>query len=54
MMANHYHLLIETPKANLPIGMRQLNAIYTTAGTTGGPLLQGRFNQFWWKGNLIS
>jgi hypothetical protein len=28
-MANHYHLLIETPKANLSIGMRQLNGIYT-------------------------
>ena len=25
LMANHYHLLIETPKANLSIGMRQLN-----------------------------
>ena len=29
LMANHYHLLIETPKANLSIGMRQLNGIYT-------------------------
>ena len=29
LMANHYHLLVETPKANLSIGMRQLNGIYT-------------------------
>ena len=27
LMANHYHLLVETPKANLSIGMRQLNGI---------------------------
>jgi hypothetical protein len=25
----HYHLLVETPKANLSIGMRQLNRIFT-------------------------
>jgi len=29
LMANHYHLSIEAPKANLPIGMRQLNRMYT-------------------------
>jgi REP element-mobilizing transposase RayT len=29
LMANHYHLLIETPKGNLSIGMRQLNGIFT-------------------------
>jgi REP element-mobilizing transposase RayT len=29
LMANHYHLLVETPKANLSIGMRQLNGMYT-------------------------
>jgi putative transposase len=34
-MANHYHLLIETPKANLSIGMRQLNGIYTQISGTG-------------------
>ncbi|HEX5607293.1 MAG TPA: transposase [Candidatus Binatia bacterium] len=26
LMANHNHLLVETPKANLSIGMRQLNS----------------------------
>ncbi len=28
-MTNHYHLLIETPEANLAEGMRQLNGLYT-------------------------
>lgn len=28
-MSNHYHLLIETPQANLAQGMRQLNGVYT-------------------------
>ncbi|MFK5947369.1 MAG: hypothetical protein QM500_01200 [Methylococcales bacterium] len=25
LMGNHYHLLVETPEANLSKGMRQLN-----------------------------
>ena len=29
LMTNHYHLLIETPDANLSMGMRQLNGVYT-------------------------
>lgn len=29
LMSNHYHLLIETPDANLAQGMRQLNGVYT-------------------------
>ncbi|WP_366944602.1 transposase [Accumulibacter sp.] len=29
LMTNHYHLLIETPEANLSRGMRQLNGVYT-------------------------
>lgn len=28
-MSNHYHILIETPEANLSQGMRQLNGVYT-------------------------
>ena len=28
-MSNHYHLLLETPEANLATGMRQLNGVYT-------------------------
>ena len=29
LMGNHYHLLVETPEANLSSGMRQLNGVYT-------------------------
>ena len=28
-MTNHYHVLVETPDANLSKGMRQLNGVYT-------------------------
>ena len=47
LMANHYHLLVETPKANLSIGMRQLNGVYTQSFNRRhkqvGHLFQGRF-----------
>ena len=46
-MNNHYHLLVETPDANLSIGMRQLNGTYTQyfnrANNSVGHLFQGRF-----------
>ena len=47
LMGNHYHLVIETPEANLSRGMRHLNGTYTQAyhkryGTVGH-LFQGRF-----------
>jgi putative transposase len=28
-MTNHYHLVVETPGANLARGMRELNGVYT-------------------------
>ena len=31
LMPNHYHLLVETPQANLSRGMQQLNGVYTQA-----------------------
>lgn len=47
LMDNHYHLLIETPKANLSRGMRQLNGVYTqrfnSLHGSGGCVFQGRF-----------
>jgi REP element-mobilizing transposase RayT len=47
LMGNHYHLLIETPEANLSMGMRQLNGVYTQrfnkAHDAVGHLFQGRF-----------
>ena len=48
LMANHFHLLIETPDGNLSPGMRQLNGVYTQLfnkrhGRTGH-LFQGRYS----------
>ena len=47
MMTNHYHLVIETPDANLSKGMRQLNGVYTQnfnrAHRRVGHVFQGRF-----------
>ena len=47
LMGNHYHLLLETPDANLSRGMRQLNGIYTQKFNwkhhRSGHLLQGRY-----------
>jgi REP element-mobilizing transposase RayT len=47
LMVNHYHLLIETPEANLSKGMHHLNAgfcqAYNRRHDTVGHLLQGRF-----------
>ena len=47
LMGNHYHLLIETPDANLSKGMRQLNGVYTQrfnrAHRRVGHVFQGRF-----------
>lgn len=31
LMDKHYHLLVETPRPNLSLGMRQLNGVYTQA-----------------------
>ena len=47
LMGDHYHLLVETPDANLSQGMRQLNGIYTQQNNyrhqKTGHLLQGRY-----------
>jgi putative transposase len=47
LMTNHYHLVVETPDANLSKGMRQLNGMYTQATNRRhrrtGHLFQGRF-----------
>jgi REP element-mobilizing transposase RayT len=39
LMSNHYHLLVETPDANLTQGMRQFNGIYTQQAITGSGLV---------------
>lgn len=47
LMENHFHLLVETPEANLSQAMRQLNGVYTQAFNRChdrvGHVLQGRF-----------
>ena len=47
LMSNHYHLLIETPDANLSKGMRQLNGLYTQTYNRAhgrvGHVFQGRY-----------
>ena len=43
-MSNHYHLLLETPEANLATGMRQLNGVYTqrfNRARAGGACIPG-------------
>ena len=46
-MTNHYHLVVETPDANLSKGMRQLNGVFTQWSNRrhrrSGHLFQGRF-----------
>ena len=47
LMANHYHLIVETPKANLSAFMHSLNSAYTTyfniKRKRAGHLFQGRY-----------
>ncbi|WP_028866973.1 REP-associated tyrosine transposase [Psychromonas arctica] len=47
LMDNHYHLLVETPDANLSKGMRQLNGVFTQSinrkHNRVGHLFQGRY-----------
>ena len=47
LMDNHFHLVVETPDANLSRAMRQLNGVYTQAFNRHhgrvGHVLQGRF-----------
>ena len=51
-MTNHYHIIVETPDANLSAGMRQLNGVYTQKinhrHRRVGHVFQGRF-----KGILV-
>lgn len=47
LIDNHYHLMIETPLANLPVGMRYLNGVYTQRFNRThkrvGHVFQGRY-----------
>ena len=58
LMGNHYHLLIETPAANLSLGMRQLNGVYTQRFNRRMPAsdicFKGGSRQSWWSAIPIS
>jgi len=47
LMTNHYHVLVETPNANLSRGMRHLNGVFTQSVNRKhkrtGHIFQGRF-----------
>jgi len=47
LMTNHYHLLVQTPYANISRVMRHINGVYTQRYNrlkhTDGPLFRGRF-----------
>jgi len=47
LMTNHYHLVIETPNANLSRGMRHINGVFTQRvnrlNRRSGHLFQGRY-----------
>ena len=47
LMPNHYHLLVETPLANISRAMRHIGAVYTQwvnrQTSRDGPLFRGRF-----------
>jgi len=49
-MTNHYHIVVETPEANLSRGMRQLNGVYTQhinrTHRRVGHVFQGRYKAF--------
>jgi putative transposase len=48
LMTNHYHLVVETPDANLSMGMRQFNGVYTQRFNRRharvGHVFQGRYH----------
>jgi putative transposase len=48
LMGTHYHLVVNTPQANLARGMRQLNGVYAQAynrrRSRGGHLFEGRYS----------
>jgi REP element-mobilizing transposase RayT len=57
LMTNHYHLLIETPEANLSRGMQLLNGVYTqwfNVGTDGlGICFKGGSRRSLWRRRAI-
>src|SRR2546425_6715708 len=52
LMDNHYHMLLETPEANLSRAMRQLNGVYShafnVATSAPGTCWRAAFMRGWW------
>jgi len=52
-MPNHFHLVIETPQANLVAGMKWLLGTYTGRFTGGinswATCSAGGINHWWWR-----
>ena len=50
LMPNHYHMLVQTPEANISRNMRHLNGVYTQRYNRrhkyDGQLFRGRYNPF--------
>lgn len=57
LMNNHYHLLVETPQANLSQALRHLNGVYTQAFNRRhrrvGHLFQGPTRRSLWRRKRI-
>lgn len=53
LMSNHYHWLLETPRANLVAGMRWFQSCFTARYNRrhrkAGHLFQGPYRRCWWK-----
>ena len=53
LMRNHYHLVLETPNANLVAGMAWLQSTYTIRlnhrHRLFGHVFSGRYKRSWWK-----
>ena len=47
LMTNHYHILLQTPQANISRAMRHINGVYTQRfnrlNSSDGPIFRGRF-----------
>ncbi len=57
LLSNHYHLLAQTPDANISRAMRHLNGVYTQRFNRihhfDGQLFRGRYKSIKWKATLI-
>jgi REP element-mobilizing transposase RayT len=57
LMTHHYHLLVQTPDANLSRGMRYINGVYTQRFNAhcgyDGQWFRGPLKRYWWVKTVI-